>query len=252
MAKKCARTFSIVVEKGKKSILEVSHLLPGGIARYVRRQVQGRSRELVFSLDMAPDSAAMAGVAVAAAAAGAALAVWCGGAAAPPEPSPAQVAEIVVAEGLKGKCALVTGAAGAIGAAVTRALQRAGVNVAMVDVSDKGLAAMEAELGALPGGRVLPLTVDISDGAAIERAVARTKEEFGMPDILVNVAGILSNNKLAETSVEEWEKVMNINVTAAFLLSKACCPAMAAKKWGRVVNITSWAWKSGGLTAVRA
>lgn len=203
-------------------------------------------------MDMAPDSAAMAGVAVAAAAAGAALAVWCGGAAAPPEPSPAQVAEIVVAEGLKGKCALVTGAAGAIGAAVTRALQRAGVNVAMVDVSDKGLAAMEAELGALPGGRVLPLTVDISDGAAIERAVARTKEEFGMPDILVNVAGILSNNKLAETSVEEWEKVMNINVTAAFLLSKACCPAMAAKKWGRVVNITSWAWKSGGLTAVRA
>ena len=111
---------------------------------------------------------------------------------------------------------------------------------------------MAAELSSCPGGRVLPLKVDISDHAAIEDAVAKVNEELGAPSILVNVAGILSNNKLAETSAEEWDRVMNINVTAAFLLCKACCPAMAAQGWGRVVNISSWAWKSGGLTAVRA
>ena len=153
---------------------------------------------------------------------------------------------------LSGKCALVTGAAGAIGAAIARSLQKAGVNVALLDITADGLAALAGELGALEGGgKVLPVTVDISDAAAIEAAVGKIKEAegFGAPDILINVAGILSNNKLKETSLEEWNRVMNINSTAAFLLCQACCPAMAEKGWGRVVNITSWAWKSGGLTA---
>ena len=153
---------------------------------------------------------------------------------------------------LVGKCALVTGAAGAIGAAVVRAFHSAGINVAMLDISADPLAALEAELSSVPGCRLLPLTVDIGDPAAIEAAVKRVDEQagFGMPDILINVAGILSNNKLQETSFEEWQRVMNINVTSAFLLCQACCPTMAERGWGRVVNITSWAWKSGGLTAV--
>jgi hypothetical protein len=155
--------------------------------------------------------------------------------------------------GLAGKCALVTGAAGAIGSAVVRAFHSAGINVAMLDISADPLASLVAELSGLPGGRLLPLTVDIGSPAAIEAAVKRVNEQagFGMPDILINVAGILSNNKLQETSFEEWQRVMNINVTSAFLLCQACCPTMAERGWGRVVNITSWAWKSGGLTAVR-
>lgn len=153
---------------------------------------------------------------------------------------------------LAGKCALVTGAAGAIGSAVVRGFHTAGINVVMLDISADPLASLVAELSGVPGGRLLPLTVDIGDPAAIEAAVKRMDEQagFGMPDILINVAGILSNNKLQETSFEEWQRVMNINVTSAFLLCQACCPTMAERGWGRVVNITSWAWKSGGLTAV--
>ena len=185
--------------------------------------------------------------------AGAGLAMMCGdGARIVPAAPDTPVAPAVPLKGMAGKVALVTGAAGAIGAAVSRTLHSAGVDVALLDITDEGLAKMTAELSSCPGGRVLPLKVDISDHAAIEDAVAKVNEQLGAPSILVNVAGILSNNKLAETSVAEWDRVMNINVTAAFLLCKACCPAMAAQGWGRVVNISSWAWKSGGLTAVRA
>ena len=110
-----------------------------------------------------------------------------------------------MAAALSGKCALVTGAAGAIGTAIARSLQKAGVNVALLDITADGLAALAGELGALgEGGKVLPITVDISDAAAIEAAVGKIKEAegFGAPDILINVAGILSNNKLKETSLE--------------------------------------------------
>lgn len=171
-----------------------------------------------------------------------------------PQTEAEQAAHTFVANAsLAGKCALVTGAAGAIGSAVARAFHGAGINVAMLDVSSDELASQTAELSGTPGGRLLPLTVDISNPDAIDAAVKRVRNQagFGMPDILINVAGILSNNKLEETSCEEWQRVMNVNVTSAFLLCQACCPAMAERGWGRVVNITSWAWKSGGLTAVR-
>ena len=66
---------------------------------------------------------------------------------------------------------------------------------------------------------------------------------------LINVAGILSNNKAFETSAAEWRKVHAVNYDSAFYLSKACMPHMVEQGWGRVVNLSSWAWKSGGLTA---
>ena len=74
-------------------------------------------------------------------------------------------------------------------------------------------------------------------------------EQLGGVDVLVNVAGILSNNKCFETSAEEWRKVHAVNYDSCFYLSKACMPHMVAQGWGRVVNLSSWAWKSGGLTA---
>ena len=203
---------------------------------------------------MATDNkAAVAAGVIGGVVAGVGLAMMCGNGATIASAAPAMpVPAAVPLKGVQGKVALVTGAAGSIGAAVSRALHSAGVDVAMMDITDEPLDRMAVELSDCPGGRVLPVKVDISDHAAIEDAVARVNEELGAPSILVNVAGILSNNKLAETTVAEWDRVMNINVTAAFLLCKACCPAMAAQGWGRVVNISSWAWKSGGLTAVRA
>ena len=154
---------------------------------------------------------------------------------------------------LRGKIALVTGAAGVIGAAIAKDLAAAGVRVGLVDISTEGLAKVAADIAAGSGsdGNGLAIACDLSDESAIAAAVATLKDAdgFGMPDILVNVAGILSNNKLVETTVEEWQRVMTINVQSAFLLCQHCCPVMAERGWGRVGNITSWAWKSGGLTA---
>ena len=68
-------------------------------------------------------------------------------------------------------------------------------------------------------------------------------------DVLINIAGILSNNKVFETTAEEWRKVNAINYDGCFYLAKKCLKHMQKQKWGRVVNMSSWAWKSGGLTA---
>jgi NAD(P)-dependent dehydrogenase (short-subunit alcohol dehydrogenase family) len=79
--------------------------------------------------------------------------------------------------------------------------------------------------------------------------VLRAESEVGLIDVLVNNAGILSNNKVAETTPEEWHKVLSINLDGAFYLSKLILPGMKARRWGRIVNTCSYAMKSGGLTA---
>jgi 3-oxoacyl-[acyl-carrier protein] reductase len=79
----------------------------------------------------------------------------------------------------------------------------------------------------------------------VQEALAR----HGRIDILVNNAGVLSPNKLAATTLEEWRRLMAVNIEAAFLFTQAVTPAMTANRWGRIINIGSYAWKSGGLTA---
>ena len=91
--------------------------------------------------------------------------------------------------------------------------------------------------------------LDLGDPAAIAQTAAALVAEHGGVDILVNNAGILSNNKFAATTLDEWRRVQGINVDAAFLLSQAFIPGMKAKRWGRIINMSSYAAKSGGLTA---
>jgi 3-oxoacyl-[acyl-carrier protein] reductase len=74
-------------------------------------------------------------------------------------------------------------------------------------------------------------------------------ELFGSIDILVNNAGVLSNDKINDTTLEEWRRVVSINLEAAFLLIRSFLPGMRARKWGRIINMSSYAAKSGGLTA---
>ena len=93
------------------------------------------------------------------------------------------------------------------------------------------------------------MAFDVSSEASVTAGVTQITEQLGGVDVLVNVAGILSNNKCFETSAEEWRKVHAVNYDSCFYLSKACMPHMVAQGWGRVVNLSSWAWKSGGLTA---
>lgn len=141
--------------------------------------------------------------------------------------------------------ALVTGAAGGIGASIARKLADLGCRVLLVDIAREALEKLAAEL---PGGAEA-VVLDLSDTAAVEAGIEQLTTRFGAIDVLVNNAGILSNNKIATTSMDEWHRVTAINVDAAFVLSRGVLPGMRAKRWGRIVNISSYAAKSGGLTA---
>lgn len=93
------------------------------------------------------------------------------------------------------------------------------------------------------------LPFDISNPADVKSAVNKIDEQFGGVDILLNNAGILSNNKILQTSHEEWCRLIEINLNGAFFLSKEVIPHMRRAGWGRIINITSLAAKSGGITA---
>jgi 3-oxoacyl-[acyl-carrier protein] reductase len=128
---------------------------------------------------------------------------------------------------LKGKTALVTGAAGVMGRAVASFLEEDGLKVIGLDVRGGGV------------------RCDVRDPAQVRKAVAG----IGPVDILVNNAGVLSNNKAEATTPGEWHEVLAANVDSAFYLSREVIPGMKARRWGRIVNTCSLAAKTGGLTA---
>lgn len=141
--------------------------------------------------------------------------------------------------------ALVTGAAGTMGRAVVKEFVANGITVAAVDLRADAMDDLVTE----SGGMVAAYGIDISDPDAVAEVAPQIIADFDYIDILVNNAGILSNNKAAETSAEEWNKVMAVNVSGAFYLTKALLPQMRAHGWGRIINTASYAAKSGGLTA---
>jgi len=131
---------------------------------------------------------------------------------------------------LDGKTALVTGAAGVLGAVTARALAARGLRVLLVDVDAAGL---DTVAGGIGEGAV-PMVLDVGDASAIDAA------DIGEIDVLVNNAGVLSNNKAAETTPEEWRRIMGINLDGAFYLARRVLPGMKARGWGRVVNNCWW------------
>ena len=146
---------------------------------------------------------------------------------------------------LADKVAVVTGAGGTMGRAVVRALCDDGCLVAMIDLRPASMDGLRAERGE----RVLALGCDIGDPVAVHRAHAQVVQRFGAVDILVNNAGILSNHKVEATDVAEWRRVMAANLDGALFWSQCVVPAMKARRWGRIVNTSSLAAKTGGLTA---
>jgi 3-oxoacyl-[acyl-carrier protein] reductase len=143
------------------------------------------------------------------------------------------------------KTALVTGAAGVLGLAITKALIAKGLRVIMTDMDQVRLDDLATELG----GDVFGVACNLTDPMEVEKAVAKITERAGTVDVLVNNAGILSNNKTAATTPEEWRKVMDVNVNGVFYITKALVPGMKKKRWGRIINLSSLAAKSGGITA---
>jgi 3-oxoacyl-[acyl-carrier protein] reductase len=115
----------------------------------------------------------------------------------------------------------------------------------LIDVNRPAVDALAARLG----GAAVPILADLADPASIARSASEVLERFGTVDILVNNAGILSNNKVLQTDLAEWRGVHAVNVEAAFLLTQAFLPGMRDQRWGRFVNVSSYAAKCGGLTA---
>ncbi len=145
---------------------------------------------------------------------------------------------------LAGRVALVTGAAGPMGLATARALAQAGCAVAMVDRAGERL---EHAVAACERGTAF--VADLTALEALPGLVDDVQRTLGMVDILVNNAGVLSNAKSQATDETEWRRVLSINLDAAFFLARAVIPSMVAKGWGRIINTSSLAAKTGGLTA---
>jgi 3-oxoacyl-[acyl-carrier protein] reductase len=147
---------------------------------------------------------------------------------------------------LNGRTAVVTGGAQGFGRAITERFVASGAKVAIWD-HDHALA--EKTAGAI-GNSVSAFKVDVTDLAAVEKTRDATLKAFGKIDILVNNAGIAGVNKTVwETDLDEWRKVLRINLDGPFICCKAIVPTMLAQKYGRIVNIASIAGKEGNPNA---
>src|SRR5690349_3845198 len=146
---------------------------------------------------------------------------------------------------LQGKTVVVTGAAGTMGLAVVRTMLEDGAQVAMVDIDAMRL----DSLIRFVRGATAAIPCDISDPMAVKQAHQQVEKVLGPVDILVNNAGVLSNDKAEATGDAEWRRVMAANLDGAFYWSRAVLPGMKQRKWGRIVNVSSLAAKTGGLTA---
>jgi 2-deoxy-D-gluconate 3-dehydrogenase len=139
---------------------------------------------------------------------------------------------------LRGKVAIVTGGNGGIGLGMARGLADAGADVAVVGRNETKSNEAVAELRG-GGVRAVAITTDVTDKAAVAAMVERVKGELGRIDILVNNAGINIRKPPHVLEIEEWNSVIDTNLTSAFLCSKAVHPAMKQAGGGKIINIGS-------------
>jgi len=137
---------------------------------------------------------------------------------------------------LTGKCALVTGASGGIGAAIAAALHDCGATVALSGTRRDALDAVAAKLG---GERVFVVPANLSEPESVAGLIPAAEAAMGQVDILVNNAGLTRDGLAMRMKDEDWNTVLQVNLTAAFQLSKACLRGMMKRRFGRIVGITS-------------
>ena len=137
------------------------------------------------------------------------------------------------------KVALVTGGATGIGAATVRALAEEKISVALQYSSSQVEAKKLSDQLNAQGFKVEIFQADLSQKGSAENLVAQVKQKLGDIDILINNAGVMSDASIIQMSDALWDEAININLTAAFKLIRACAPSMVSKKWGRVINISS-------------
>jgi NAD(P)-dependent dehydrogenase (short-subunit alcohol dehydrogenase family) len=139
---------------------------------------------------------------------------------------------------LRGKVALISGGARGMGASEARLFAREGAQVVLGDILEAEGQAVEADIKA-KGGEALFVRLDVTDEADWERAVARTVERFGKLDVLVNNAGVGAVSRIEDTTVKDWDHVMDVNAKGVFLGTRAAIPVMRRGGGGSIINISS-------------
>jgi 3-oxoacyl-[acyl-carrier protein] reductase len=150
-------------------------------------------------------------------------------------------------ETLTGKIALVTGASRGIGAAVALSLAGAGADVAVNFRTRSEDAESICDAIRKLGRRALAIQADVSQSDQVKKMVGVIEQELGAVNILVNNAGIAKQLKLEDIAEADWDEHIGVNLKSAFLVTQAVLPQMRARRWGRIVNISSTAAQTGGL-----
>jgi len=134
----------------------------------------------------------------------------------------------------KDKNVVITGGAKGIGGSCSKVFHQSGANVCILDMDEKG-----KELANDLGGKTIFIQCDVSKENQVKKAFAKIVEQLGDIDVLVNNAGIQTYGTVTETTEEEWDRVINVNVKSAFLCSKFALPSMIKKPNGCIVNVSS-------------
>jgi 3-oxoacyl-[acyl-carrier protein] reductase len=146
---------------------------------------------------------------------------------------------------LDGRLAVVTGAATGLGRAIALLYAEEGADVGIVDRNGEGALSVARAIEA-QGRRAAAARADVGDEAEVERAFARLREALGAVDILVNNAGIATVSRLEDMATALWDEMLRVNLRSVFLCTRAVLPAMRARRWGRIINISSQLAHKGG------
>ncbi len=136
---------------------------------------------------------------------------------------------------LSGKSALVTGASGGIGGAIAKALHDAGAAVTLSGTREDALQALASTLG----DRAFVVPANLSDPSSLDSLIGKAEDAMGAIDILVNNAGLTRDMLSMRLTDEDWQAVLDVNLTASFRLSRGVMRGMMKRRWGRIINITS-------------
>ncbi len=162
---------------------------------------------------------------------------------------------------IQGRTALITGASKGIGAEICRVFADAGADIIAVAREDDGLQEVAGQVRAM-GRKCLIINADLATPEGPGAAAARALEEVGTVDILVNSAGVARIAPALDLTLQQWDETMAVNLRAPFLMAQALAPAMIARRWGKIINISSqtgvvalpdhaaYATSKGGLNAL--
>ena len=146
---------------------------------------------------------------------------------------------------LDGRMAIVTGAATGLGRGIAMLYAAEGADVAVLDRNGPGADRVAEAIRAM-GRQSLSVAVDVSDEAGVQAAIARAVDALGAPDILVNNAGIATVSLLEDMETAMWDEMIRVNLSSVFYCTRAVLPHMRARKYGRIINISSQLAHKGG------